>query len=414
MEAAVAIPSTRSPGRVRPWLLPSGVLLASALLFTSMWIPEVVNRSRLNASMPSCDVAACHREALRFVYHFWMYAAFALPGIALALVGGRRLSWIPFVVPVLVLWPWARTDPHIMGDIAPYLGPTIFRRSDLIQREIEILHPTGLIPPMPWEIHPLSVLVISSVLVLLPAWFFGRHVLVDRQRPEVTANGIVALGICWLAVPSIQWLLSTHIADRLRIYEALDWAEPWLLWASIVFIFAALLGRRRPAWPWVHLGIPLLVGLAVLAVVLSYGTFGDTLALLRGWLATTVALVLVAWSAAHQDRVSAWMERSRMSGNHILGLLAGSAGIYFGARMLLPDSARGVLPWEARGVVGTGRMLMTAVILPAVLGLAAVGLGGKDRSGSRGVLGRSAALIGEVSVALAIIWALATLVSLIS
>ena len=55
-----------------------------------------------------------------------------------------------------------------------------------------------------------------------------------------------------------------------------------------------------------------------------------------------------------------------------------------------------------------------AVILPAMLGLAAVGLGGKDRSESRSVLGRSAALIGEASVALAIIWALATLISLIS
>jgi hypothetical protein len=377
----------------------------------AMWIPEVFNRFRIDLVIPSCAQSGSTCPTLsemlfRNSYRALWYIALALPGVALALAGRRRMAWVPFVVPVLVTWPWSGSTPGQFG-IENYLG--VAYPSDVIEFLSARYHPTGLIGAMPWTVHPMLALVISSVLVLLPAWFFGREVQVDRRGVGLSATGVVSLAICWSTIPAITWLASTYQGG---LDWVLDWFDPWFFWAFVVFLFAALVRRQRPLWPWVHLGIPVLFAMQVVPWAMTGGDPPMTILwwTIRDGGRATVVLLVVAFAGAQWDRVSDWMVARRIGANHVLAIALGSYSAYLGARVFLGGGAS--MPWETNGPAEFLASLFWTAGFPIVLGLGAAHLAGKRETGERRWPGRVAGALSELGVALGIVWFAAGVISL--
>jgi hypothetical protein len=161
------------------------------------------------------------------------YAAVALPAIALVQVGFRRSFWFPFVLPALV---GVAMDP-----------PFFFS-----QQFFDIYSDRRFTPGL-WTSSNITYAVSGLVLALAPAAALAMVDRGARSHQGFPRQAIAGLTYCW-AVSLVPFVFLAGYADE----------EGVLAWGVVplaigVFLVGAMLGARRPWWPWLHVLFPLLL-----------------------------------------------------------------------------------------------------------------------------------------------------------
>ena len=241
-----------------------GVILVLAAvccagLFVAMRLPTAVNDHRFFVDvfcgeMPASARASCEQginslSSNLFAYGLFAllgYVALALPGIALAVSGRRRVFWLPAAV------AWAL--------LAVGAGP-FFARLYSFGVAMNFAaeahrHPTvhWMLPP--WDTHPVLGALMGLALVLAPAAFAARGQASAPTLGHSQPSRAVAMLAC--AGAAALLMLAAHPWTTQRAFEP-QWWVPWFAVAGYAFVVGLMLGSTRPWWPWLHVVVPLLM-----------------------------------------------------------------------------------------------------------------------------------------------------------